>query len=328
MRPQPTLCKKEHHVGSCDQSPRKPAILALTPYVTVHIDVLHVRGLQRVTAMNARQLSLYIGYRLTKPLTPDAPPELRFAVRKRPLLHPIQLIKPINVGDNFLDQSWKTVVRQHRALEFFRQTRSGLRHRRYGYASENIVQKFELEPASYRLGNDRDACARQERRGIGHESVEACRPTTGLQRGDERLRSISDDIQFNSVFLENRICDLDKAGEVFLLHHPLERSHDDHSPGCCRSDAPLARDPSREARRERQRAILVQTSAQGQSVLVGNRRQQIHIAHDPALESAHLVCVAPERQPFERRSTGLASHRAPQYFFVIVRYVHEDRPVP
>src|ERR1700704_4284479 len=100
--------------------------------------------------------------------------------------------------------------------------------------------------------------------------MKACRPTARSQRGKQFLRNISKNIQFDSVFLEDWIRDFDEAGEIFPLHYPLERSHDDHAPGCCRGDAALARDPSGVAWREGQRALLVQTCAQGPPVLVGD----------------------------------------------------------
>src|SRR5450631_769713 len=223
--------------------------------------------------MYACQLLLHIAYRLLKPFASSAPSESLLADRERAFLHPIQLVKPVHLGNYVSDQSTETVVRQHRAPEFFRQTRSGLRHRGYGNASENIVQKFQLESAPYRFGNDPDARAREKRGNIRHESVEACRPATRPQRGKQFSRNVSNNIQYDSPFFEDWIGDFDEAGEVLLLHHPLERSHDDYAPGCRRRDAALVRDPSCIAWRERQRSIVVQVCAQGPPVLVGDGRE-------------------------------------------------------
>ena len=61
--------------------------------------------------MDTSQLLRHIGYRLPKPFAPVTPFELCFTERERALLHTIQLIESVNVGNYLPDQSCKTVVR-------------------------------------------------------------------------------------------------------------------------------------------------------------------------------------------------------------------------
>src|ERR1700691_2510581 len=155
--------------------------------------------------------------------------------------------------------------------------------------------------------------------------MEMSRSATWPKGGEKGLRHFADDVQFDSVFLENRIGDLYEAGDILLLHYPMERTHDDHAPRRGRSDAPLARDPPVVSRGERQHANVVGIGPQRAAVLLGNRGHKIHTSYDPPLERGHLACIAPEHPPPERRSAGLAGHRAPQRFFMIVGYMHEHR---
>jgi len=170
----------------------------------------------------ACQLLLHVGYRLVKPFAPGAPSESLLAERESALLHPIQFIEPVHMGNYFPDLTIEAAVRQHRAPKLIRQARSGLRHRGYGHPSEDVVQEFQLESPAYRFRNDPDARAGKERRDIGHESMKVRRSTTRSQRRKKFSGNISNDVQFNLVVLEDWIRDLDETSEVFLLHHPLE----------------------------------------------------------------------------------------------------------
>src|SRR6202050_1260763 len=105
--------------------------------------------------------------------------------------------------------------------------------------------------------------------------MEMSRSATWPKGGEKGLRHFADDVQLDSVFLENRIGDLYEAGDVLLLHYPMERTHDDHAPRRGRGDAPLACDPAVVSGRERQRAPVVGIGAQRPAVLVGNRGHQI-----------------------------------------------------
>jgi hypothetical protein len=105
--------------------------------------------LRSATNLIARQLLLHVGYRLPKAFAPGAPSESLLAERECALLHPIQLIEPVHMGNYLPDQSIETAMRQHRLPKLIGQARSGLRHRGDGHPSEDVVQEFQLEPSAY-----------------------------------------------------------------------------------------------------------------------------------------------------------------------------------
>src|SRR5882757_3605880 len=75
------------------------------------------------------------------------PRELRCTVDESPILHAIEVIEPVYVGDHRFDQRSKVVARQRLLAQLLRKTRSGMAQCCNGHASKEIVQKFEFESA-------------------------------------------------------------------------------------------------------------------------------------------------------------------------------------
>src|ERR1700733_13988056 len=126
------------------------------PFGRSEIDVDQARIRRCSRRLHGAPLLTDVEYGLPKLIAPDGPLELLIAERKGALLHPIQLVESVHVGNYVGDQSGLAVVFQHGAPTFIRQTCNGLRYRCDGHACENIVQQFEFEPASYGLVNDCD----------------------------------------------------------------------------------------------------------------------------------------------------------------------------
>src|SRR5947208_16756239 len=76
------------------------------------------------------------------------PGESSAAAGECPLLHAIELIDPIDVGDDCLYQRGKTLAGQCLLAQFLRKTGGSVAQRGYWNAREEIVQEFELETAA------------------------------------------------------------------------------------------------------------------------------------------------------------------------------------
>src|ERR1700730_4279640 len=64
------------------------------------------------------------------------------------LLHAIELIEPIYVGDDRLDQRGKTLTLQCLLAQLLRKTGGSVAQCGHGDASKKVVQEFELEAAA------------------------------------------------------------------------------------------------------------------------------------------------------------------------------------